>query len=433
MDYDILNDKLWIGQTKLICDENFKNLLINCMREPDFNKIFPTKDNYSYYWSALDIFMKQHYNSKSDKSDKFIFLLLLTYPINYIKNLRCFTQLKISFNEICSNGISDNSDFTCRGFHYVEDGANYCICSQYIQNVFVFENNLSGISFNVGSVCNQRYKVIDQNDETYKLMKQAKSDRDYERKYGLDEGTKSLQRKNKKINKENTNTNNIIQNDIEINLKNKYSLSKICYLCNKSTNFIHQSREVLNICSNCCSFKRNKQQYNLINDFKQTYKFGTCNVCNNETKLTSSNMCNHCILHFHIKRCVGCSNNFTTKINTNINYCNECSKNIKYCKECNTLFLTELKYKDKCYDCYLNYINNSQNFEYKDCEICNNEFEYLKHESWRNRCNHCFKKYNNYICTMCNNKVKIFKVKKEGKNKNKLFYKCDQCSNYEFV
>lgn len=110
-----------------------------------------------------------------------------------------------------------------------------------------------------------------------------------------------------------------------------------------------------------------------------------------------------------------------------------CIKYVKKCKGCNKIIVSEFTYKDRCNDCFIKYRSSSINFIDKQCEICHQEFESLKDDIWRNRCENCYTKYKNFHCTMCYNKVKILKVKKEGKNKDKLFYKCINCSNFEFI
>lgn len=83
------NNGKWVAVTTLIWNEAFKQLILSCMNEPDFIIKFANPANYCIYWIKLTKFMAKYYDGKTpEKPDKFIFLLLLTYPKSYILQLK---------------------------------------------------------------------------------------------------------------------------------------------------------------------------------------------------------------------------------------------------------------------------------------------------------------------------------------------------------
>ena len=387
----------WVTITKLEWNNDLKSLILKCMNESGFIIKFANSTNYPYYWALLDNYMSKHYNCKPEKPDKFIFLLLLTYPKNYILRLNSFLQLKIAFNEIIQQGSSELSDFTCVGYYY-SDGNN-CICSQSIDNVYEFQNNLSETIFNVGSVCNKRHRVVSEDDENYKLMKRAERDRREEKKNGLPEGYKEQQRiKKKEFQDINTSYNkppNICSISKSISRSNSYITNSICYLCNTSKIFSQSSNGVNGICS-CVPTVSKISKKRLLKQLSSKVTMIHCINCNNETRKidNNNNLCLICIETNKVYICLRCNNNFTQVIHDDNQFCNNCKPFVKNCLDCSKVIMYSESYRLRCNDCY-------------KMTLCK--------------------------CENCNSSVKIFPVKKEGPNKGKKFYNCKNCQLFKWI
>ncbi len=426
------SEKNWIAITKLVWNIELKTLIIKCMEDPGFEtRAFSNSYNYMYYWISLEKFMKKYYNCKPEKPDKFIFLLLLTYPKKYIINLKSFLQLKIAFNEIKNTGSSDQSDFTCTGYHYSLD--NNCICSQKIDNVFEFYNNLSGTIFNVGSVCNDRHRVISEDDENYKLMKRAERDRREEKKNGLPEGYNEKQRQNKREYRESTINYDISINDPTIPKSKSYLTNSICYLCNTSKIFSQSSNGVSGICS-CIptGSKLSKKRY--LKQLSNKVTMINCINCNRETrKIDNKNdLCLICRETNKVSICLNCSNKFTQIINDDCKFCNTCKPFVKKCLVCSEFIMYPEKYRTLCIECFKNKKSNEITIDII-CKECNLTFEVSQeHKAWRTLCNHCYKK-NKCKCEKCASSVTLYTVQKEGPTKGKKFYNCKTCTLFKII
>jgi hypothetical protein len=429
-------EREWTTITKLKWNTELKKLVIKCMEEPDFIINFADGTNYRCYWDLLDNYMMRYYKSKPEKPDKFIFLLLLTYPKKYIEKLESFLHLKIAFNEIKDRGSSDNSDFTCSGYYY-SDGNN-CICSQPIDNVYLFTNNLSHTQFNVGSVCNHRHRVVSEDDEEYKLMKRAERDRREERVKGWPEGYKEQQRLLKKQEKDKnaSKKKNYNKKDDEPNEKNAYITDTKCYVCNNNNKklFSQSSKGVQGICS-CIPMNFKKKYKLVVHELRKTVKIMNCIGCHLDTRqVGSSQLCLVCSEDYTTSHCDHCYAFFVKEIKSEYTYCTLCLPNMKHCLDCNKCIIRrkEESYKNRCNDCYK---IKKQNEKYIDivCEICNEECTIVEEQQqWRKTCNACYKK-SLTKCQNCDSDVKIQTVKKEGPNKGRNFYSCKDCNHFTFL
>jgi len=435
----------WATITKLELNNELKSILIKCMEEKDFQiRSFTNSYNYQFYWIVLENYMIKHYNCKPEKPDKFVFLLLLTYPKKYILQLNSFLQLKIAFNELIYHGSSENSDFTCIGYKYSAD--NNCICSQNIENVFEFQNNLSGVVFNVGSVCNNiRHKVVSENDENYTLMKKAERDRKEEKKNGWPEGYKEQQRLSKKKMITSTNKTNSPKNKKKVSSVKDYSYitNNICYRCESSKIFSQSSKGTYGICS--CVFTEFKiKQKKVMNEILHKIKIINCSRCNLETIKKNNDLCSECNKEYKSINCLKCSTKFCTSKNSVDLFCNPCIKTIKKCIDCQSYIMFNESYKTRCLDCYKQNKqkekekeNENENIIDKVCENCNTDFKVSQEQPWKKLCVNCYKKtITNCECTTCERcdlSVEIFKVKKDGPNKGKNYYKCSKCSLFKWM
>jgi hypothetical protein len=425
-------DNKWNSITKLECNNEFKNLILRCMAESDFVIKFSDSSNYSYYWVLLENYMKQNYNCNPDKSDKFIFLLLLTYPKKYISNLNSFLQLKIAFNELIDHGSSENSDFTCCGYYFGD--SNNCICSQPIENVYQFTNILSGIIFNVGSVCNNRYRIISENDENYQLMKKAQRYRQQEKKDGLPEGYLELQRLNKKNKKNAKNKNQSITNSSTLNSINdkSYITNSKCFMCTNKKIFCQSSKGVFGICS-CVPIQFKMKYKSVLKCLQNKIKTFICLNCNLETrKINDSKLCFICDKYNKIINCKKCFNDSIVSINSENIFCDNCISTIKKCIDCDKFIMYDESYRTRCSDCF-KFKKQNQEMINKTCENCNSDYEIpIEDQEWRKTCSDCYKKTKCH-CENCNLQVTIYTVKKDGPKKGKEFYNCKNCNLFKWI
>ena len=427
------NNGKWIAITTLIWNEVFKNLILTCMDEPDFIIKFSNPENYCIYWIKLTKFMGRYYNGKTpEKPDKFIFLLLLTYPKSYILQLKSFLHLKIAFNELNDDhNNSDNSDFTCASYRHDDenDGSHTCICSQPIENVFEFENNLSGVCFNVGSVCNKRHRVISENDEQYKLMQRASRDRKDEIKNGWPQGYKENQRSIKKQQRAEKQSSSESETEAI-----KYTINNRCIMCQKDKIIYTPTggSGINGICS-CIPNKIKKKSKNLNKQILKEIKTLSCLNCKQETrKLKGNKLCTVCVQIKDAEVCLKCNIDFSAPINTNPKFCNDCISTVRSCLDCNDYIMSPETYKTRCTDCF----KQNKQFQkhiYIDCVECGDDVLIPElDKEWRKTCSSCFLKTKG-TCENCSSSVKILVVKKEGPNKGKKFYKCDPCGLFKWV
>lgn len=429
------NNGKWIAITSLIWNEAFKQLIISCMNEPDFIIKFSNPENYCIYWIKLETFMAHYYGKTPEKPDKFIFLLLLTYPKKYILQLKSFLQLKIAFNELNDDhNNSDNSDFTCASYRHDDenDGSHTCICSQVIEHVFEFENNLSGVCFNVGSVCNKRHRVISENDEQYKLMQRAARDRKDEIKNGWPQGYKENQRLIKKqLKAEKNKSSSSSETETE---PIKYTINNRCIICQKDKIIYSPSNSssINGICS-CVPNKIKRKSKKLNKQLLKEIQTISCLNCKQETrKIKNNKLCSVCIQIKTALVCLKCNIDFLSHTNINAKFCNTCISTVRNCLDCNNYIMSPETYKNRCTDCFKQN-KQSQKHVYIECIECGDDVLIPEIEKeWRKICRICFLKTKS-TCEKCSSNVKILFVKKEGPNKGKKFYKCESCGLFKWV
>ena len=429
------NEK-WTTITRLIWNNELKDLIISCMNEQDFIIRFANPENYCIYWVKLVDFMARYYDGKTpEKPDKFIFLLLLTYPKKYILQLKSFLELRIAFNELDDDhNISENSDFACTSYRHDEenDGSHKCICSQQIEHVFEFENKLSGTCFNVGSVCNNRHRVISKNDEQYKLLQRASRDRKDELKNDLPQGYKESQRLKKKQNRiENIKYSSSSESEKEIE---KYTRNDKCFICqnNKIIYSPANSSSIKFICS-CIPNENKRKSKKVVKEILKEIQMIICLNCNQETrKNKNSKLCTLCIQIKMTSACLKCNNDFTSPINSDPKFCNSCITTVRKCIDCDKYIMFGEQYKTRCTDCFKQN-KQSQTHIYIVCSECDEDVLIPETDKeWRKTCSSCFLKTKG-TCEICSANVKILTVVKIGPTKGKKFYKCGPCGLFKWV
>jgi hypothetical protein len=430
------NINLWDGKTNLIWNDDLRELVLSCLQDPNYTSLFSNGDNYCIYWLILQKFMEQKYNKKSQKTDKFLFLLLLTYNVKYIKNLESFSELRIAFNEIIYKKSSIHSDFTCIGYYF--STSNHCICSQHIDHIFIFYNNISGVEFNVGSVCNDRHSIISKEDENYKKAKQIKN----------------KNKKQKTDIADTTHSTNLITH-----IKVNEIVFKPCIICqNTHKQNIQYNNDNLNkklpICS-CVPYTFKLTLESVLNDLLLNTVKMECQSCNllvcipltrylkekeKENVMNKIYLCtfNDCKSKYKEIKCKKCVNKDIVEKNNNDelknNYCQKCCVFMKTCQDCNTIFCVTFHNTFNNMRCLPCYKIKKENVKTKDCIECNLPFQIkLEEESWRKTCLTCYKN-NCRNCIKCEKKVFI-KTSNKDCSKGKKYYKCSniECGKFEWV
>jgi len=419
--------------TNIIMDENFKKFVIKEIHSAqDTNGILYISrlSSYEIYHETLQKYFEiNNYNKKPTQTDYLGFLLLLTYSEEMIKKFNNFSDLKLSFNN-----IREESDFEDIGLVIDESQTSTCICNVNIKYVHKFINKYTGVSFQIGSICNERYGLISKNDPKYKSNCQ-KIKEYQERQKELNEGKPigyyEEIRKAKKKEKFKKNLEKILnkkfkeQEKLMIIEKNQqklqqqeeeklmaledsytkkiYNIShyKKCFLCQKEGLYNKYCKKT--ICNKCVNNK-DKNKINSINNEifkkKREYKEDDCINCEKKFiyryKSILKRLCNNCEINNKIYKCELCPNEFIDDINSSDIFCNECDDKSKNCLNCKNKFIpnTDLFRCDLCKYRFVNKI------KVKNCQECDDEFEIKDNENWKTYCGICFK--NNLSSVKCN-------------------------------
>jgi hypothetical protein len=254
--------------TNIVLNDEFKCLVLQqIVTAQDSNSPFYLSNltSYELYHDYLRAHFLRKYNKKPTQTDNLAFILLLTYPPQMVQTFKNFKDLKFAFNN-----ITEDSDFESSGFQIDETGTTTCICNEPIKNVHIFQNKYSGISVQLGSVCNDRYGLISKNDEKYKStckkIKEAK-ERKKEREEGLPEGYFKNERKKSKEQKEEEKIKKNMEKDLnKLNKRSKEYDINSCLFCEKKC--IYKLNLKLCICSECISEKIKEHKRSLCNRIK---------------------------------------------------------------------------------------------------------------------------------------------------------------------
>ena len=157
-----------LDRTNIILDDAFKELLyktINLTQDPTSMFNLNRLCSYEMYHILLEKHFIKFYGKKPTQTDNLAFILLLTYPKQHIARLNKIDDLKLAFN----NRLEE-SDFIAKGFEINEGFGSgpTCICNENIMYIHIFQNIYSGINIQLGSVCNERYGLINKSDPHYK-------------------------------------------------------------------------------------------------------------------------------------------------------------------------------------------------------------------------------------------------------------------------
>ena len=405
--------------TSLQLDEELKNLAVKFIRtEKGVENVghLAKLKTYEIYHKPLEHFFKTKYNRKPTQTDNLAFILLLSYPERMILQFTSFKDLKLAFNN-----PREESDFDSIGFEIgTHEEENTCICNEPIKNIHIFRNKFSGMTFQIGSVCNERYCLISKQDQNYKsTCKKIKEhkEKEKERNENLPEGYFENERKQKKEKKiENTELKLMkeedkhmkrIEKEIKTELKElnksglEFYIPKNCYFCKRYG--IYKSTDKIGVCSTCSPSNQKKIKININFEIKKALE--ECLNCDkifvNTTK-ESSELCRICKKIVKINKCKMCKSQFILGLNKNDMCCDVCDENLINCLHCKREILKQQSQNLRCYKCNHNYINK---IEVKTCEYCYDEFEIGEKEKWKTCCSECYLD-------------------------NRTLQKCDSCDDY---
>ena len=256
-----MNEKKRGEFTNIVLDSEMKELIIHeskTAQDPNHQNYISKHRSYEIFHDILKKFMIKKYNKKPTQTDNLAYLLLLGYPEHMVRNFNSMSDLKLAFNN-----IEEDSDFKPFGF---ERGLweHTCICNEPICDVHRFQNIHSGINFNIGSVCNNRYGLISKKNPEYKSndkkLKEYK-EKEHEREEGLPEGFYEKERQNKKQEKEKIKLKKLEEKESKKREKELNKLNKkhpglfkitICMLCEKEG--IYKTNNI-KICLSCFPIK----------------------------------------------------------------------------------------------------------------------------------------------------------------------------------
>jgi hypothetical protein len=418
-----------LDRTNIILNDDFKELLYKTIVfAQDYTSISYLSKLHSYeiYHNLLEKHFIKFYGKKPTQTDNLAFMLLLTYPKEHISRLRKIDDLKLAFNN-----RSEESDFISKGFTINQGfGEATCICNEDIMYVHIFQNIYSGISIQLGSVCNTRYGLINKNDPAYKSncikIKEYK-EREKERNEGKPEGYYANEKNDRKREKEEIKLMKIEENITKKNIKilnkefkklekdspGKFIKTK-CIYC--KTEYIH-NRDTCgpHICSKCCSNERKnmKAQINdkivaTVNKIVATVRTDYCDYCELKHIFNDENeLCKICREIVELKKCLICKEQFCIGKNTRDDYCSEeCKNKIITCIDCRIDVYRDVArdQEGRCKICYHRFKNKLAVIE---CIYCRDNFEVPEKDKWRKSCSKCFKE--NITCYDCISCKKSFK------------------------
>ena len=458
--------------TSIILDAEMKELIIReskTAQDPNHQNFIANHRSYEIFHNDLKDFMNKKYGKTPTQTDNLAYLLLLGYPEHMVRNFTSMKDLKLAFTN-----KEEESDFKPYAFFRTQGIENTCICNKPICDVHIFQNIHSGINFNIGSKCNNRYGLISKTNPEYKSnekkLKEYKEN-EKEKREGLPEGyykqkkeeDKLKKLEEKKIKKELKEELRLMSIEEKLTKKNEAQLikelknlnkhnpnshsCKKCYSCKKDVIFNNIDKILL--CSICCPQEQKIKKQKTVNSIKYNSKY--CLKCNYKfynNKGYLNDLCNKC---YYLKNCKGCYIEFkginelccvcdekwclekckmcpkeflkNKKTEQNNQYCPDCEDNLINCIDCKREIFKPSERCSKCHHMFINKIT------VKICDYCDHEFEVKEDGKWKTCCSDCYSDNRKLEkCQDCNDYFK--KMKNENwrircrscyyKNKNKV-------------
>jgi hypothetical protein len=415
--------------------EEIKPLVLKHLKEEHTNTSFndcfcckyclSTKISYElYYHQSLIKYLKSINKKKHPtNADKLCFLVLLSYPIDFIEKLNDLSEIKLFSDE--------NTDFNF--IEMLEDTTelNDCCCGhKKLYYVHVVENKYSKVRLQVGSECITNYKLVS-GDELEKIKNAEKlyKEKQKEIQEGKPIGYYEEERKRKK---ELAKEEKVKKHKEKLNKKIASNENyKLCYIC--QDNIADKRTYNICVCTNCIHLN-----YTILtNDIKiNKYNFYECAECNKMFINKKTNMpyvlCKKCQLISKLIKCssYSCEAIILTEINDYaINYCDDCEKNIIQCIDCDKNFIKNGS-QTRCKSCQYN-LNN--NIIMKSCVKCMQKMLVKSTETWKVYCNICYVEVNERIdnppICKCGDDMIEKIIKKNGINKGRKGLACPNYPN----
>ena len=389
--------------TNIILDEELKKLVYKeIIIAQDINSPFYLSKlrTYEIYHDDLKEHFSRLYKKKPTQTDNLAFMLLLTYPKEYIERFNNFTDLKLAFNN-----RKEESDFESSGFTIYQGlGEANCICNENIMYVHLFKNKHSGMNIQLGSVCNSRYGLISKNDPAFKSTCKKineHKEKEKERKEGKPEGYYENERKQKK--------------EFKIQQKEERERNKELCKLNKKEPGLFQIKKCIfcaneciykkidfAICSKCIPTEIKSRRQTLNCSIKKNIVYRECISCETEFISIKNELCTFCDIKWTLEKCKMCPENFLKQKDINDLYCLDCDYKISHCIDCNRDIL---KPSIRCYKCEYKFVNNLYSFI---CDYCEKEEYVTEKDIWKTKmkkknCKECYKKFvKEYVCIICN-------------------------------
>lgn len=381
--------------TNIVLDAEMKELIIReskTAQDPNHQNYISKHRSYKIFHDDLKEFMMKKNGKKPTQTDNLAYLLLLGYPEHMVRNFTSMKDLKLAFID-----DKEESDFTPYGFFSTEGIENTCICNKPICDVHIFQNIHSGINFNIGSKCNNRYGLISKTNPEYKSnekkLKEYKEN-EKERREGLPEGFYEKERQDKKQKKEEDKLKKLEEKESKKREKELKNLNKKqpgsfkitnCAVCNKES--IYKINDI-KICSSCVPSKIKLMRYDLNVDIRGNNAYKDCVNCNCEFIDIKNNtqLCVVCDEKWCLEKCKMCPEKFLKQKTVNDLYCLDCDEKITKCIDCKRDIL---KPSERCGNCDHKFKNNLDSII---CKYCKKEEFVKKGETWKKNCKDCYKK-----------------------------------------
>jgi len=390
-----------IYYTSIVLDNEFKELIykqIKYAQNVFHAHYLPNLTVYSCYHAPLETYFKQKYNKSPTKPDKLAFLLLLTYPVDIVRNFNSVRDIKLNFG-------SEKSDFQIYGEKIITkdntndyenddfDGGfvNTCICSKRIQNIYIIQNKNNNITVQVGCDCIEKNGLVSPEEiKIHKKKIEMLLEREKERIENKPDGYyEKLRQENKKLKEEEKNKKKADKLVDKLNKLNDKKpggyLSKKCYACESDSIFKlkpGKTEPEVVLCSRCCPQKYIEKKQVFIKEIKSLIP--ECVKCETDI-ICTKNLCLECDKVYIIKKCRLCDDDFIDPHKSNDIYCDVCDKKLIKCIDCKRDILKDSTNNTRCNNCNYNFINK---ITVKSCEGCGNKLTLKESEKWRTFCNH---------------------------------------------
>ena len=167
MNEEDLPYKKFKTQTSLVMNEEFKLFLLNEIKiaqyDDDINNRNPycirNLTKYDFYHNRLTKFLNKNKQKgedqvKQSQADNLVLMVLLTYPAKMIREFTDFSKI------VLWGSTKHTSDFIDEGGEIGDMDTTTCVCNEPLKYIHRFKNKFTGEIFNVGSVCNGKYGII---------------------------------------------------------------------------------------------------------------------------------------------------------------------------------------------------------------------------------------------------------------------------------